>query len=123
MKSGRLTVQIGVQLATQEPAAHALFSEPETLPKKSAYFQSDNRLQQARKMLRRVERMHSLRSVPFSPSIAALLLLDLQEVFLHPSSHAFLPASQAVLPALVEVAQAFERIQQPIFFSRHLNTV
>lgn len=74
-------------------------------------------------MLRRVEHIHALRQLPFCPSKAALLLLDLQQVFLHPSSHAYLPASEAILPALVEVAQAFERIRQSIFFTQHLNTI
>ncbi len=93
------------------------------MPRKSAYFLSDQRVNQAQKMLRRVEKIHTLRYLPFCPSQAALLLLDLQQVFLHPSSHAYLPASEAILPALVEVAQAFERIHQPVFLTQHLNTL
>lgn len=93
------------------------------MPQKTAYFRLDNRVQQAHQLLRKAEKFHTLRHLPFCPSHAALLLLDLQQVFLHPSSHAYLPASEAILPALVEVAQAFERIQQPIVLTQHLNTI
>ncbi|GAB4474150.1 MAG: isochorismatase family protein [Anaerolineales bacterium] len=93
------------------------------MPRKSAYFRKDNRLAQAQKMLRRVERIHTLHQFPFSPSQAALLLLDLQAIFFDPSSHAYLPASEAILPALVEVAQAFKRIDRPIILTQHINTL
>ncbi len=93
------------------------------MPKKSAYFQPENRIQQAQKMLRSVGRIHAFRQIPFYPSQAALLLLDLQEVFLNPASHAFLPAAQAIFPALMELAKVFDRIQQPILFTQHLNTL
>jgi isochorismate hydrolase len=111
-----------VQLATQESTVTRSIKEPETLPRKSAYFRSENRIAQAHKMLRRVERVHTLRHVPISPSQTALLLLDLQEIFLHPSSHAYLPAAEAILPPLIGVAQAFEHIHQPIYLTQHLNT-
>jgi nicotinamidase-related amidase len=56
------------------------------------------------------------------PGRAALLALDLQAFFLRESSHAFIPAAEAILPGLRRLTQAFRRLGRPVLFTRHTNT-
>jgi isochorismate hydrolase len=53
---------------------------------------------------------------------AALLVLDMQEYFLNPESHAFIPSAEAILPNLQALIAAFRRHARPVIFTRHLNT-
>jgi isochorismate hydrolase len=62
------------------------------------------------------------RAAAFSPAAAALLVVDMQEYFLRPESHAFLPAAPAILPNILALAEGFERSGRPVFLTRHANT-
>jgi thioredoxin reductase/isochorismate hydrolase len=50
---------------------------------------------------------------------AALLVLDLQRYFAEPSSHAYLPALEAVLPRATALVAAFRGAGQPVIFTQH----
>jgi nicotinamidase-related amidase len=56
------------------------------------------------------------------PEQAALLVLDMQNYFLQPDSHAFIPSAPAVLPQVERLVKAFQRFERPVVFTRHLNT-
>ena len=53
---------------------------------------------------------------------AALLVLDMQEYFLRPDSHAFIPSSAAIVPNIQRIIEAYYTAGRPIIFTRHLNT-
>jgi isochorismate hydrolase len=57
----------------------------------------------------------------FDSGKAALLVLDMQEYFLDPNSHAFIPSAPAILPGIQNLIQAFSNHQRPIIFTRHHN--
>lgn len=59
--------------------------------------------------------------IPFDPSRAALLVIDMQGVFLDPGSHAFVPSAPTVLPRIVRLVGDFERAGRPVICTRHLN--
>jgi len=63
-----------------------------------------------------------IRKRPIVWEAPALLVLDLQEYFLSPDSHAFVPSAPAILPGILDLINAFRRASCPVIFTRHLNT-
>jgi isochorismate hydrolase len=59
---------------------------------------------------------------PLNPARSALLVLDLQNYFLDPSSHAFVPSAPAILPGIQALIRAYRRRSLPVVFTRHANT-
>jgi bifunctional isochorismate lyase/aryl carrier protein len=52
---------------------------------------------------------------------SALLLVDLQRYFGDPTSHAFVPALDAVLPRCLELADLFRRAGRPVMLTQHVD--
>ncbi|HDD56017.1 MAG TPA: cysteine hydrolase [Chloroflexi bacterium] len=59
---------------------------------------------------------------PFRINQAALLLLDMQEYFLDPESHAFVPSGEFILPNLNFAVRAFRQAERPVLATRHANS-
>ncbi len=51
----------------------------------------------------------------------ALLVLDMQNYFLLPQSHAFLPSAQAIVGNINQLISLFYAKKLPVFFTRHTN--
>jgi isochorismate hydrolase len=64
---------------------------------------------------------HDARFV-FSPRNSALLVLDMQSYFLDESSHAFVPSGRTIIPRINDLIEAYNELQRPIIFTRHVNT-
>jgi isochorismate hydrolase len=91
--------------------------------KKEPYFTPATIHAKAREMLASVSgyrRRHG--DIAFQPGRAALLVLDMQEYFLDPASHAFIPGAPAIIPNIQALIRAFHAHDRPIFFTRHVNT-
>ncbi len=52
----------------------------------------------------------------------ALLVLDMQDFFISPESHAFIPSVPKLVPIVLELAEEFEMHNLPVIYTRHLNT-
>lgn len=52
----------------------------------------------------------------------ALLVLDMQDYFISPESHAFIPSVPDLIPIILELAEEFEMHDLPVIYTRHLNT-
>ena len=89
---------------------------------KEEYFTRENLHQKTHAMLREVEAIVPGQGFSFAPSRAALLVVDMQEYFLRNTSHAYIPASKAVLPRIGALIHSFYKNGRPVFFTRHLNT-
>ncbi len=50
---------------------------------------------------------------------AALLVVDMQNAFIHPDGSIYLPAGAAIADAVAAVANAFRAAGRPVFFTRH----
>ena len=57
----------------------------------------------------------------FDPGSAALLILDMQNYFLFPDSHAFIPSAKSIVPGLSELISSFYRYGRPVIFTRHIS--
>ncbi len=49
----------------------------------------------------------------------ALLVIDLQKYFTDPTSHAYIPSINTILPSIKKIIQIFRNVKQPIFFTKH----
>jgi isochorismate hydrolase len=87
-----------------------IYFTPETIQKTAADWKSK---QQVSSRLARPQ---------FQKEKAALLILDMQDYFLDPESHAFVPSAPAIIPGLNQLIRVFYAWDRPVFFSRHLNT-
>ncbi len=52
----------------------------------------------------------------------ALLVLDMQDFFISPESHAFIPSAPELVPIILELAEEFEKHDLPVVYTRHVNT-
>jgi len=66
-----------------------------------------------------LEEIRRRRAFVFDPHHAALLVLDMQEYFLFPTSHAYVPSSVAILPPIRRLIARFSSMNRPIYFTRH----
>jgi len=89
---------------------------------KEAYFTPETLSQKSRELL---ESLGDLRrrhvTIELSHS-AALLVLDLQEYFLDPASHAYIPSAPSILPGVRSLLAAWSAHRMPVVFTRHVNT-
>jgi isochorismate hydrolase len=90
--------------------------------KKERYFTQRNLAQKTLEMLRDIQGIGLRHEQILSPEKSALLVLDMQRYFLEASSHAFIPAAEAVLPGIAKLAATYSRRSFPVVFSRHLNS-
>ena len=59
--------------------------------------------------------------LPFIPARSALMLVDLQRYFLDPEAGAYVPASAAILPNLLDLARLYAGKGWPIVITRHID--
>ena len=52
----------------------------------------------------------------------ALLVLDMQDYFLSPDSHAFVPSSPRLIPLISKAVNTFKQKELPVIFTKHVNT-
>lgn len=91
--------------------------------KREAYFTVESIREKSLAML---DGLASLRArhtdIVFHRERSALLVLDMQEYFLRPTSHAFIPSAPAIIPNLQSLISNYPSSNLPIIFTRHLNT-
>jgi isochorismate hydrolase len=62
------------------------------------------------------------RKTDLSGTRPALLVTDMQQYFLNPSSHAFIPSAEAIIPNINRLIHHFEKNNYPVIFTKHFNT-
>lgn len=53
---------------------------------------------------------------------SALIVTDMQNYFLSPDSHAFIPPATAIIPNIQTLADFFRKNHRPVIFTKHINT-
>jgi isochorismate hydrolase len=89
---------------------------------KQPYFTPSTISDKAQEMLQRVQGYKRRHIPPFTPQACALLILDMQDYFLQPGSHAFTPSGPAIIPNINALVEAFSGQNLPVIFTRQLNT-
>lgn len=89
---------------------------------KNAYLTKDNNQEFSKKMLEQLKDIglpqHQL---SFEIDKAALLVLDMQNYFLEPKSHAFVPSAPIILAGIQTLIKGFSASRRPIIFTQHVN--
>ncbi len=89
---------------------------------KQPYFNSSNLVSKTDGFVQQLEEAVRLHSLPAVLPPTALLILDMQDYFLNPESHAFVPSSPAIIPGINRLISKFNESGQPVIFTRHLNS-
>ena len=89
---------------------------------KERYYQSDTIEALAGHWLELFASPRKNRLQPFQIGKAALLILDMQEYFLDPDSHAHIPSGDAILPKLIQMVDFFREAGRPVLATRHANS-
>ena len=92
------------------------------MPHKEAYFTPDTLASITQDMLVQCQPLIRRGKLPFHPAQSALLVLDMQDYFLEPTGHAFVPSAPAIIPGLSNLVQAYTAQILPIYFTRHINS-
>ncbi|MGC8988770.1 MAG: isochorismatase family protein, partial [Verrucomicrobiia bacterium] len=90
---------------------------------KQAYFTSANLHCKSLRLLAGVDafrRRHA--AIRVCPQQAALLVLDMQNSFLSPHSHAFVPSAPAILDVIRRLQTLFMVAGRPVIFTKHANS-
>jgi len=86
---------------------------------KEAYFQPGTIGPLSAHWLEKYARPRKAGLQPFRLQQAALLILDMQDYFLDPGSHAYVPSGPAILPVLGRAIHAFRSAERPVLATRH----
>jgi isochorismate hydrolase len=91
--------------------------------KKDEYFTDQTLIHKSKEFLELVVhyQQRHLRQ-KFKPNRAVLLVLDMQDFFLEPDSHAYVPSAPSILPGIQGLIKLFSAIGQPVIYTRHVNT-
>lgn len=90
---------------------------------KEKYFTPDNIDLESHEMIEEVKFYSGMRN--FKPDLkhAALFVVDMQNYFLDPEEHAFVPSAPVILPNVLKIMEVFGKNGLPIFLTRHVNTM
>lgn len=69
-------------------------------------------------------RLSHTSSRTFVPALqaSALIVTDMQEYFLSPGSHAFIPSAPAIIQNIINLLGIFRQANRPVIFTRHTNS-
>jgi isochorismate hydrolase len=87
---------------------------------KVTYFTPETVHSKAEAMLAQIGQNRRTNSI--NSRYIALLVLDMQDFFLEPVSHAYIPSAPAIIPNLSKLIAAFSQHHLPVIFTRHINT-
>lgn len=90
---------------------------------KELYFSRQSLEQQAFEIYQQVIKISQSKKIPYRLQKSALLVLDMQEYFLVPASHAYIPSAEAIVERINRLIEAYFSRKRPIIFTQHLNTL
>ena len=88
---------------------------------KETYFTIDTIEEESNKMLSDISARVRTHDYKLDIDRSALIVLDMQKYFLDKASHAFIPATLAIVPVIKKLSGGFISKQRPVIFTRHLN--
>jgi isochorismate hydrolase len=90
---------------------------------KELYFSRQSLEQQAFEIYQQVVKISQSRKIPYRFQNSALLVLDMQEYFMVPASHAHIPSAEAIVEGINRLIEAYFSRKRPVIFTQHLNTI
>jgi len=62
---------------------------------------------------------HNVHDMKLKLEAAALLVVDMQNAFIHPDGPIYLPAGAAIVDTIAALAHGFRKAGRPVFYTRH----
>lgn len=88
---------------------------------KEQYFTQDNIFEQSLKIKKTVQKFSRHKEFFIKNQSAALLVVDMQNYFLDPDSHAFIPSAKAIIPNIKLLINTCLQFDIPVIFTQHIN--
>ncbi len=89
---------------------------------KEQYFNPNNILEKASEIKNIVQKnSHQKKSLSFDKDNAVLLVTDMQNYFIEPESHAYIPSVKAIIPNIKLLINTSIKFNIPIIFTQHIN--
>jgi bifunctional isochorismate lyase/aryl carrier protein len=88
---------------------------------KKQYFTKENLKLKAKEMLDQFKKFRSYHDIELSPEKSALMIIDMQKYFLSPSSHAYIPSAETILPGVKKLISLYQEKKLPVIFTLHSN--
>jgi len=89
---------------------------------KERYYTNESIDKKSGEIIRHARQFTPRHTIEFDINRAALLVIDMQNVFLRENSSAFIPSGEAVKPRIRHLQELFHQNKRPVIFTRHLNT-
>ncbi len=89
---------------------------------KEKYFTAENIDQESKEMIEEVKYYSGMRMFKPDHGHMALLVIDMQNYFLNPDEHAFVPSGPEVIPNIIKIMAACREKEVPVILTRHINT-
>jgi len=89
---------------------------------KEEYLTKENHVEKIKQWKNEINKIRGYEKFHFDIEKSALFVLDMQNVFLSPSSHAYIPSSNNIIPIINSLINFFENHHRPIFFTRHITS-
>jgi isochorismate hydrolase len=89
---------------------------------KKQYFTKENLRAKAKEMLEKYKKFRSYHDIELLPEKSALMIIDMQKYFLEPTSHAYIPSAETILPGVKKLISLYEEKKLPVIFTLHSNT-
>lgn len=90
---------------------------------KRQYFTKGNLKSKAKEIFDKVKKYRKYHNIELLPENSALLIIDMQKYFLSPSSHAYIPSAEVILPGLKKLISMYKEKKLPVIFTLHSNTI
>ena len=89
---------------------------------KEMYFTADTIDDESHAMIEEVKYYSGMRLFNTNVKHMALIVVDMQNYFLNPEEHAFIPSAPAIIPNVLKLMEICNDIGIPVILTRHLNT-
>lgn len=89
---------------------------------KELYFTKKNIIDQSHKIIKSTDKYANGRLFEFDRNQSILLVTDMQEFFLNPDSHAFVPSAPAIVPGIVKLITSCLNNNIPVITTKHMNS-
>ncbi|MBI9038032.1 MAG: cysteine hydrolase [Bacteroidales bacterium] len=93
------------------------------MSRKEEYFLPETILGESKKIKNLLEKNVRKKVFNINRKNIALLVCDMQNYFLDPNSHAFIPSANAIIPNIHLLIEVFQKYKLPIILSKHHNNI
>ncbi|MCP4648668.1 MAG: cysteine hydrolase [PVC group bacterium] len=89
---------------------------------KNKFYTAKNIQERAKSIKMEAENYCPANNICYHPEKSALIVIDMQNVFLEEGQSSFIPSAPAIIPYVKQLCENFILKDRPVIFTRHINT-